>query len=130
MELVDNVDRTEAQVSTRIANVIKTKPLAEWLQVFEGSDCCVSPVNTISEALHTVPANERQLLTYLEHPKLGKIPQIASPMLSKRDRQHMCKPVVDSDNEAIKALKELGYSSKQLKEFCRDQVIEFRYATL
>ena len=113
-------------VSARIATAIKADTLANWLVRFERAQCCVSPVNTVNEALHAVPAKERNLLTHLEHPTLGSIPQIASPMLSKSERKHLSKPVATSDQEASKALKELGYSAKEIKRLCSERIIKLK----
>jgi len=113
-------------VSERITKAIKADSLANWLVRFERSQCCVSPVNTVDEALHAVPAKERNLLTHLEHPTLGAIPQIASPMLSKSERKHLSKPVATSDQEASKALKELGYSAKEIKRLCSEGIIKLK----
>lgn len=119
----------DQQISERIAAVIKTKSLAEWLEAFDGSDCCVSPVNTIQEALKTVPALERHLLSHLEHPILGQIPQVASPMLSKSERRHGTRSVETTDRDAVKALKALGYSTKDIRNLCSEKIIELRHAT-
>jgi len=130
MDLTEHkVQLVDTLVSERISNVIATKPLADWIKIFDETPCCVSPVNTVDEALNTVAARERNVLTYLEHPTLGQIPQIASPMLNKQERRHMCTPVATMDNEALKALKELGYTSKQIKRLESEKIIELRHVS-
>jgi alpha-methylacyl-CoA racemase len=33
-----------------MARLVATRPLSEWLAMFEGSDACVGPANTLQEA--------------------------------------------------------------------------------
>ena len=66
------------------------------------------------------------MLTHLEHPTLGAIPPIASPMLNKSERKHLLKSVAVSDKEALKALHELGYSAKEIKRLCAERIIKLK----
>jgi crotonobetainyl-CoA:carnitine CoA-transferase CaiB-like acyl-CoA transferase len=123
------VEPKDEKVQERIRTMMATKPLHEWVEIFDRKPCCVSPVNTIDEALQTVAAQERHLLTYMVHPTLGSIPQLASPMLNQQERRHMCKPVATMDNAAVKALKDLGYSVKEIKRLCSENIVDLRHAS-
>jgi crotonobetainyl-CoA:carnitine CoA-transferase CaiB-like acyl-CoA transferase len=37
-------------LATELAALLKTRPMAEWLELFDGEDVCVGPVATIAEA--------------------------------------------------------------------------------
>ena len=67
-------------MSEEIGNVIAARPLDHWRRVFHGSACCVSPVNTLKEALQFTPPAERGMLSGLIHPTLGMIPQMIFPV--------------------------------------------------
>ncbi|NOP99418.1 CoA transferase [Mycolicibacterium fortuitum] len=41
-----------AEMTERVAAIIRGRTLADWLDTFAGSDACVSPVLTVDEALH------------------------------------------------------------------------------
>ena len=112
----------------RFKNLFKTKTLAQWMDVFDGTNCCVSPVNTIDEALNTIPAVEKSVMANLEHPTLGPIPQIASPMLSSEERKQAFTPVADSDAAALRLLGELGYTEQQIARMREEKIIELRHA--
>src|SRR6266542_4427890 len=45
-----NDPAAQEEIAQRLAEVIARKPLAEWLQVFEGEDVAVGPVSTLEEA--------------------------------------------------------------------------------
>jgi alpha-methylacyl-CoA racemase len=44
------VEQEQRQLATELAAVFATRPLAAWLEVFDGEDVCVGPVSTLAEA--------------------------------------------------------------------------------
>jgi alpha-methylacyl-CoA racemase len=52
------------ELRDRLAGVIRGRPLAEWVTVFEGGDACVAPANTLAEA-HNDP-HLRARSTFIE----------------------------------------------------------------
>lgn len=48
------------ELRARMAEVIKTRPLSEWIGIFEGTDACVYPVNTFLEAQRDAHLAARQ----------------------------------------------------------------------
>ena len=51
-DLPDQYDRDRwPELRARIAEVVATRPLDEWLAVFDGTDACVAPVLDFSEAM-------------------------------------------------------------------------------
>ena len=44
------LDPTQEQLASELAAIFETRPLAEWLELFETEDVCVGPVATIAEA--------------------------------------------------------------------------------
>ena len=43
-------DADQEALAAELAAVFSTRPLADWLEVFDGEDVCVGPVSTIAEA--------------------------------------------------------------------------------
>ncbi|MCP6646014.1 CoA transferase, partial [Klebsiella pneumoniae] len=62
-----NSDELPSQMSTsdwpemkkKFADVFAKKTKAEWCQIFDGTDACVTPVLTLEEALHHSHNRER-----------------------------------------------------------------------
>jgi alpha-methylacyl-CoA racemase len=44
------VEQEQQELATELAAVFATRPLAAWLEVFDGEDVCVGPVSTLAEA--------------------------------------------------------------------------------
>jgi len=63
--------------------IFRSRPRSEWLEVLHQAGVPVTPVNDVGEALADPQAEARGLLWWLEHPKLGQVPLLASPL------QHM-----------------------------------------
>jgi crotonobetainyl-CoA:carnitine CoA-transferase CaiB-like acyl-CoA transferase len=43
-------DADQEMLATELAAVFETRPLAEWLELFDTEDVCVAPVATIADA--------------------------------------------------------------------------------
>lgn len=109
------------QMKETLAEIIAGKTRAEWVQVFENSNCCVSPVNSIHEAVHFPPTQERQVLCYLQHPTLGAIPQLRTPT-GTSSNQSLTAPA-DPATTTRQLLKELGYSDEIIQDLAAQAVI-------
>lgn len=70
-------DRTE--LTCAIQETIEKRSLQDWMLVFAEADCCVSPVNKVSEAVNFLPEWSKIIGT-MHHDKLGPVPQIGNPM--------------------------------------------------
>jgi crotonobetainyl-CoA:carnitine CoA-transferase CaiB-like acyl-CoA transferase len=106
-----------------ISEVIITKTLTEWLNIFEGSDCCVSPVNSLEEALAFPPTKERNMILNLEHPTLGLVPQLRTPLPFNEEQCSALPAEADIALSTFDILKELGYSDAEIGKLSDDNVI-------
>jgi crotonobetainyl-CoA:carnitine CoA-transferase CaiB-like acyl-CoA transferase len=43
-------DTDQEALASELAAIFEARPLAEWLELFEGEDVCVGPVATLAEA--------------------------------------------------------------------------------
>lgn len=99
------------------------KTLAEWMIIFEDSNCCVSPVNTLAEALEFLPAKERNLVQNLIHPKLGKVPQVRTPLPFDKTHSGELTATNDLTAASVAVLKDLGYSRDEIEQLIQAKVI-------
>jgi len=120
--MIDDTER-EDELKELIADVIKQKPLSEWTQLFQGSNCCVSPVKTLTEAFKSYPLKERGMIADLEHPVLGNVPQILFPV----DKQ--LRKVRTADNgdsrvsDLLSLLNKAGYSQDEIDKLVDNKII-------
>lgn len=116
-KLVTSHDQAAYQT---IATAIKSKTLAEWTVIFDGTNCCVSPVSTIAEALQHPPVKERSVVHHMAHPSLGDVPQVTTPLSEAIDASTAYD---DRAEQSSVVLKQLNYSDEEIAELKRDRVI-------
>jgi alpha-methylacyl-CoA racemase len=103
-----------------IAAVIKGKTLAEWIDIFDDTNCCVSPVSTIAEALQHPPVKERAVIHHMAHPHLGDVPQVTTPLSEDISESTAYD---DRAEQSSVVLKEMNYSDSEIEQLKRDRVI-------
>lgn len=109
-----------------IEKVFLEKTMAEWIEIFKEIDCCVSPVNTVLDALEFLPSKERGLVQYVVHPKLGKIPQVRTPLPFGQDTDTDRVANHDIADSTVAVLKNLGYDLTKIAALAQQQVIPGR----
>ncbi len=65
-------------LKAELAEIFASRCLADWLQAFEGTDCCVTPVLTMEEALNHPLFVARQMVLAAEHETEGQYWQCGS----------------------------------------------------
>ncbi|ELW53506.1 alpha-methylacyl-CoA racemase [Tupaia chinensis] len=109
------------EMKKKFADIFAKKTKAEWCQIFDGTDACVTPVLTLEEVVHHDHSKERgsffmggeQDVSPRPAPVLSDTPAIPSP---KPD------PLVGEHTEEI--LKEFGFSQKEIDQLTSDKIIE------
>lgn len=106
-----------------IAAVMKTKTLAEWMDIFRDKDTCVAPVLNLEEAVQNPQVKHRQMVMEVQHPSLGMIRQVGFPIkLSETPAQYRhLAPKLGEHNEEI--LTQLGYSAADIEQLRKERVI-------
>jgi crotonobetainyl-CoA:carnitine CoA-transferase CaiB-like acyl-CoA transferase len=89
-----------------VAQVIGSRTLAEWVETFDGHDCCVTPVLSLSEAARYGPYP--RLREGMFPISLGRVELAAAPARGA---------------DGLRILSELGYSSEQIESWVGDRVI-------
>ena len=113
-------DREE--VFKEIQKEFLKKTQKEWMEIFINLDACVMPVKTFNEAIQDPQLRARNMVVDIEHPKLGKIQNIASPIKYSRTPLTIrsIAPNIGQNTEEI--LDSLGYSAEQIKNFKEDSI--------
>lgn len=63
-----------------LAEVFATRSRMEWLDVFDGVDACVGPVNSVAEAFEDPQIEHRQMVIEQEHPEVGRYKNLGIPI--------------------------------------------------
>lgn len=105
----DDSAAQQAQVKGELQRLFGSRPLAHWVELLEGADCCVSPVLTLSDSLAHPHFNARGMVHHARHEVYGPGAHIASPvkMSGFQFAIHRQAPLPGEHTDQI--LREAGY---------------------
>ncbi|XP_004678138.1 PREDICTED: alpha-methylacyl-CoA racemase [Condylura cristata] len=109
------------EMKKKFADAFAKKTKAEWCQIFDGTDACVTPVLTFEEVAHHRHNKDRG--SFITDKKLGTSPRPA-PLLSNTPATPSSKrdPFVGEHSEEI--LKEFGFSQQEVDKLKSDKIIQ------
>lgn len=90
-----------------------SRPRDEWLEMLDGVDTCVGPVNDLAEAIADPQLAHREAVVDIDGPT-GKVGQVTSPIrLRERDQTISAAPEVGADT--VEVLREFGLSAQEVE---------------
>ena len=114
-------------LSAEIAEVIASKTLKQWMSLFAEANCCVSPVNTVKEAVNFLPEGSTRVLTHMTHSRLGNVPQISNPIkqiYGKKEPEAEAEwSCTDTARETVQKLKSIGLTDVQIEAMKEARII-------
>lgn len=69
-----------AEIKEEVRSIIRSKTLAEWMELFDDTETCVEPVMTLSEVFQDTLALDRGMIVDVPLPAGGTVRQIANPI--------------------------------------------------
>lgn len=106
-----------------VRSVLAQRTADEWLHLLREADVPVGKINTVAEALADPHILERGFIIELEHPHLGTLKSLATPvhMSATPLRYDRHPPTLGEHTEEI--LSELGYSANEIAQMRETGVI-------
>ncbi|MBN2397793.1 MAG: CoA transferase [Deltaproteobacteria bacterium] len=112
------------EIKEEIRQLIRTKTRDEWAEIFGGTDACVEPVLTLSEALDDRQTRERSLVVEVELPTGGTVRQIAHPIKFSETPQEYRKAGAPAGTHTREVLRELGYTDFEIETFGQEWLLK------
>jgi len=101
-----------------------TKTRDEWMQELGGLNICISPVNSLEEAINHPQATYRKMVLEVDHPSAGRIKQIGSPLKMSNISFDVSRlPAPRLGEHSREMLASLGYEVGEIDELVRDDII-------
>lgn len=116
---VNNRDELLPQVRAHM----KTKSSTEWLSLLADAGIPSGPIRTVGEALADPQIMARNFIVELEHPSLGMIKSLATPIHMSKNQLTFRKHPPTLGEESGQILAELGYSQTQIDQHLADGII-------
>lgn len=121
-DISGNMDRLRwGPMKAKLASIIQTKTREEWEQIFEGSDACVAPVLSMSEAMrhpHNVARGAFVQVAGVEQPA-------PAPRFSRTPAMVQAGPVTAGDHSG-EILRELGLQRDEIHRMETEGVVRGR----
>jgi crotonobetainyl-CoA:carnitine CoA-transferase CaiB-like acyl-CoA transferase len=104
------------EVKQRVREVIRSRDLSHWEDVFKDVDACVDPVLSVKEATMSEHAKARGLVVEVPGPDGTPIPQIAYPIRfsNYKPEYHRAGPSLGQDTSDV--LNDLGLSGADIAD--------------
>jgi crotonobetainyl-CoA:carnitine CoA-transferase CaiB-like acyl-CoA transferase len=112
-----------APVKEQFRQIIRTKTLAEWREIFSPLDACVEPVFTLAEAFADPHAVERGMVVEVDAPQGGKVRQIASPLKFSETHQEYGSTGSADASGTPRILAEIGFTEDEIIKYQESGVL-------
>lgn len=99
------------------------KTQKEWMDIFKNLDACIMPVKSFAEACEDPQIKARNMVIEMDHPKFGKIQNVASPIKYSRTPLKIKDLAPKLGQHTVEILKNFGYSDEVIREFRKKGII-------
>lgn len=121
---IENRHENRHEVRRLVEEVLRSKTVAEWIDVMAMAGIPAAPVNTLDKALEEPPARERNMLVSVEQPHWGKAYVVGNPVKFSRTECEDFAPAPGIGEHTSQVLHNLlGYSVETIAELAHQGVI-------
>jgi crotonobetainyl-CoA:carnitine CoA-transferase CaiB-like acyl-CoA transferase len=106
--LATGTDADRERVRMELRAIFASRSLAEWVELLKDVETCFAPINTLAEAVEDPQAAALGLFTSVEHPQLGRLPQIGPPFAFSDTPARIRRPPPALGEHTLEVLAELG----------------------
>jgi crotonobetainyl-CoA:carnitine CoA-transferase CaiB-like acyl-CoA transferase len=123
-EFATNVDRVANRraLSAILDEEFIKRTSGEWREAFHEAHALFGPVLSIPEALEQEQIAHQGMVTSIEHPTLGEIPQLRPVIDLKETPGDIGVPPPLLGQHTVEVLEELGYSTEEIDRMVADSV--------
>ncbi|MFX0028720.1 MAG: CaiB/BaiF CoA transferase family protein [Candidatus Hermodarchaeota archaeon] len=111
------------EVFQEIQKEFLKKTQEQWMDIFIELDACVMPVKSFQEAWEDPQIKARNMIIEMDHPKLGKIKNIASPIKYSRTPIKLRSFAPKPGQNTKEILRSLGYSNEKIQDYKKNGIL-------
>ena len=104
-------------LNEEITRALKTKPSAEWVDIFNKGGVPCGPIYRMDEVFADPQVKHMQVRAEVAHPRLGKIGLINQPIKLSRTPAKLVTATPERGQHTEEVLGEFGYSKSDVDEF-------------
>ena len=115
--------RNRDELNDIIADCLKDRTVAEWVERINAAGVPCGPVYTIDQTFADPQVQHLQIAQNLPHPKLGEIEVLGTPVTLTRTPGGVRTPTPEQGEHTYDVLMELGYSETEIAELQGEGVV-------
>jgi crotonobetainyl-CoA:carnitine CoA-transferase CaiB-like acyl-CoA transferase len=104
-------------------DIFLTRSRDEWLDLCEGTEACVGPVNDFAEASDDPQLRHRRMVVDVEHPRAGVFRQVAPPVKLREHPAEIGGPPPRLGEGTREFLLEAGYRGEEIEDLIRQGIV-------
>ena len=108
--------RHRPEITEAITALIKKKPTAHWMEVFEDAGVPCGPINTIDQVFADPQVRHLGMAAPVESPTLGPISLVASPLNMSGLQKNIRSSAPGPGSHTEEVLRDAGYSPEELRK--------------
>ncbi len=105
-----------------VAEIVKTKPRAEWGSILEGIGISWGPINTLDLAFDEVQVKHRLVRQDIAHPIAGGMPTVRNPATPVEPISNLAPPLLGEHTDQV--LEELGLSKAEAATLAERKIVK------
>jgi crotonobetainyl-CoA:carnitine CoA-transferase CaiB-like acyl-CoA transferase len=106
--------RHRVELESALADAIGKYDRDTLVKLLEDAGVPATPVNTVDQVMNDPQTAARQMIERVQHPKLGEIPVIGTPVKYSRMRPSVRRPAPLQSEHTDEVLAEWGYSADEI----------------
>jgi len=125
VKLASNADRMRnlAQLTPILADELRRRPSAAWIERFEAAGVPVGPVHQIGDMLSDPQVAARDMVIEVDHPRAGRTRAIGAPIKFSETSGDLTRPAPLFGQHSREILEQLGYTAAEIAALSRDGAV-------
>lgn len=115
------------ELQDEIEKVFVTAPTAHWVEKLDAASVPAGPVYTYDQALADPHIVARQMVTEIDHPKIGRMKNMGSPVKTSVEFTKARMPAPWLGQQSAEVLKSLGYKDAEIDVMFTRGVVYDKY---
>jgi crotonobetainyl-CoA:carnitine CoA-transferase CaiB-like acyl-CoA transferase len=106
-----------------MAEIIKERPTADWLQLLDANDVPSAPVLRRNEVIANEQVQARELIVELDHPDIGRVRQPVPAARFDRTPARIPRPAPRIGEHSAAILVELGLQAAEIEQLAAENIV-------
>lgn len=131
LALDEKFETNSARVQNReelialLMEIFKSNSISDWLKKLDEAEIPCGPINTFEEVFSMPQVREREMLVHMEHPTIGSLPMVGSPLkMSGTPVEYRLPPPLMGEHTEMVLMEALGISREQVTELRKQGCIK------